>query len=164
MFSFEKAVSVVRTSTFSTLQTSLLTLVCWWLTVQQLGDLQLSESAGSIVCCWAADVTARLGSDLLSEAVKNDSIHLDIMATLSHLHWQITLTFFFFNICVCVFPIYRPWGRGNACQSILRRGTSWLFNVRWTHTAILYNPRFGKDLILKNSYHISHCFFLSQRS
>lgn len=47
-------------------------------------------------------MTARLGSDLLSEAVKNDSIHLDIMATLSHLHWQITLTFFF-SISVCVF-------------------------------------------------------------
>lgn len=78
---------------------------------------------------WAADVTACLGSDLLSEAVINDSISLDI-GTLSHLHWLIALTFFSPCVCVCVFPIYRPWGRENTCQSNLSRGTAWLFNVR----------------------------------
>ena len=60
---------------------------CWWLTVEQLGDLRSSESG--------ADVTARLGSDSLSQTVINDSISLDMMGTLSRLHWLIAWTFFF---------------------------------------------------------------------
>lgn len=56
-----------------------LTLLCWWLTVEQLCDLRSSESAGCVACCWAADVTACLGSNLLSEAAANKSISLDII-------------------------------------------------------------------------------------
>lgn len=58
-----------------------LTLICWWLTVQQLCDLRSSESAGCVSCCCAADVTACLGSHLLSEAAENKSISLDMNVT-----------------------------------------------------------------------------------
>lgn len=104
-----------------------LTLVCWWLTVQQLCDLRSSKSAGCVACCWAADVTACLGSDLLSEAAENKTTGLDMNVTLSHLQWELAL----FLVCSCVcFPVYRSRGRDDTCQSVIRRGTSWLFNVR----------------------------------
>lgn len=97
VFSFAKAGSVVRTSVPS----SRLTLLCWWLTVQQLCDLRSSESAGCVACCWAADVTACLGSDLLSEAAENKSLAL---IRTSHYHIYIG-NWLFFSLLFSVFSL-----------------------------------------------------------
>lgn len=116
---------------FPSLSSSLLTLVCWWLTVQQLCDLRSSESVGCAACCRAADVPAYLGSDLLSEAVKMSP------SALTGTAYRDICILHFLHVCLC-FPICRPWRRENTCQSNVRRGTSWLFNVRRKHTATFY--------------------------
>lgn len=116
---------------FPSLSSSLLTLVCWWLTVQQLCDLRSSESAGCTACCRAADVTAYLGSDFLSEAVKMSP------SALTGTAYHHICILHFLHVCL-YFPICRPRGRENTCQSNVRRGTSWLFNVRSKHTTTFY--------------------------
>lgn len=80
----------------------------------------------------AADVTACLGSDRLSETVINDSISLDMMGALSHLHWQMASTL----LSMYVF-FYRPQRRENTCQSNLSRGTARLFIVSFNTHCVL---------------------------
>lgn len=62
-----------------------------WPTVERVSRQRLPPTR-------AAGVTACLGSEILSDTEINESVSLDMMATLSHLHWQCALTFF---RCVC---------------------------------------------------------------